>query len=46
MQSIWQLRRALHALEPEDAAELLISGIRKTKNNAEFLAKAVDTFRK
>ncbi len=46
MQSIWQLRRALHALEPEDAAELLISGIRKTKENQEFLAKAVDTFNK
>ncbi len=46
MQSIWQLRRALHALEPEDSAELLISGIRKTKENREFLAKAVDTFNK
>ncbi len=46
MQSIWQLRRALHALEPEAAAELLISGIRRTKENQEFLAKAVDTFNK
>ncbi|HCU36528.1 MAG TPA: transcription termination factor Rho [Armatimonadetes bacterium] len=46
MQSVWQLRRALHALEAEDAAELLISGIRKTRNNAEFLARAVDTFKK
>ncbi len=46
MQSIWQLRRALHALEPEDSAELLISGIRKTSNNRDFLAKAVDTFNK
>jgi transcription termination factor Rho len=46
MQSIWQLRRALHALEPDDAAELLISGLRKTKSNHEFLARAVDTFNK
>ncbi len=46
MQSIWQLRRALHALEPEQASELLISGLRKSKDNAEFLARAVETFRK
>ncbi len=46
MQSIWQLRRALHALEPENAAELLISGLRKTKSNQEFLGKAVTTFNK
>jgi transcription termination factor Rho len=46
MQSVWQLRRALHQLEADDAAELLVSGLRKTNKNAEFLAKAVDTFKK
>lgn len=44
MQSIWQVRRALHALDTENATETLIAGIRKTRNNAEFLAMAVETF--
>jgi len=45
MQRVWQLRRALHALEPDGAAETLIGGIRKTKSNAEFLLWAEQTFR-
>ncbi|MGE5532461.1 MAG: transcription termination factor Rho [Bacteroidota bacterium] len=44
MQSIWQLRRALNALDTVQATEVLMSGIRKTKTNQEFLAKAVETF--
>jgi len=45
MQRVWQLRRALHALEVEQATELLISGLRKSKTNREFLAMAEQTFR-
>lgn len=44
MQSIWQLRRALNALDTVQATELLLSGLRKTKTNQEFLAMAVETF--
>jgi transcription termination factor Rho len=44
MQSIWQIRRALHALDTENATETLISGLRKTKTNAEFMALAVESF--
>lgn len=44
MQSVWQLRRALHALETLEGTELLMSGLRKTRNNHEFLAMAVETF--
>jgi transcription termination factor Rho len=46
MQSVWQLRRALHALDTVESTELLLSGLRKTKSNQEFLAMAVDTFRR
>ncbi|MGC9319707.1 MAG: transcription termination factor Rho [Armatimonadota bacterium] len=45
MQSIWQLRKALHAMDMEAATETLISGIRKTADNAEFMAMAKETFR-
>ncbi len=45
MQSVWQLRRALHALDTAEATELLISGIRKSETNHEFLARAVETFK-
>ena len=44
MQSVWQLRRALHALDTVEATELLLSGLRKTRSNQEFLAMAVETF--
>ncbi len=44
MQSVWQLRRALHALDTVESTELLLSGLRKTHNNQEFLAMAVETF--
>ncbi len=45
MQSIWQLRKALHAMDMEAATETLISGLRKTKTNADFMAMAKETFR-
>ena len=44
MQSVWQIRRALHALDTEHATETLIAGLRKTKTNSEFMALAVDSF--
>jgi transcription termination factor Rho len=34
---VWQLRRVLHALEPQQALELLIDRMKPTKSNAEFL---------
>ena len=46
LQSVWQLRKVLHAMDPIDAAETLITGIRKTKNNSEFLAMAAQSFRR
>ncbi|MBD3292918.1 MAG: transcription termination factor Rho [Armatimonadia bacterium] len=45
MQSIWQLRKALHAMDLEAATDTLINGIRKTDTNADFLAMAKETFR-
>ncbi len=36
-QSIWKLRRILHALEPAQALELLIAKIKDTKSNTSFL---------
>ncbi len=45
MQSIWQLRKALHSMDLEASTDTLISGLRKTDNNAEFLAMAKETFR-
>ncbi len=46
MQSIWQLRNALHAMDTVDATETLLSGLRKTKSNQEFLAMAATAFRR
>jgi transcription termination factor Rho len=40
---IWQLRRVLHALEPQQALELLMEQLRKTKSNAEFLLQVQKT---
>ncbi len=45
MQSIWQLRKALHAMDLEPATDTLINGLRKTDTNADFLAMAKETFR-
>ncbi|HCA48386.1 MAG TPA: transcription termination factor Rho [Armatimonadetes bacterium] len=45
LQSIWQLRKALHAMDTEPATDTLINGLRKTKTNADFLAMAKQTFR-
>jgi transcription termination factor Rho len=40
---IWQLRRVLHALQPEQALELLMEQMRKTRSNAEFLMQVQKT---
>jgi transcription termination factor Rho len=40
---IWQLRRVLHALQPEQALELLMEQMRKTRSNAEFLLQVQKT---
>jgi transcription termination factor Rho len=34
---VWQLRRVLHALEPQQALEVLLERMKGTKSNAEFL---------
>ena len=40
---VWQLRRVLHALEPQQALELLMEQMRKTRSNAEFLIQVQKT---
>ena len=40
---VWQLRRVLHALEPQQALELLMEQLRKTNSNAEFLLQVQKT---
>jgi transcription termination factor Rho len=40
---IWQLRRVLHALDGQQALELLMDQMRKTKSNAEFLLQVAKT---
>lgn len=44
MQSVYQLRQALHNMEPPEALETLLAGLRKTKTNAEFVQLAADSF--
>ncbi len=40
---VWQLRRVLHTLEPQQALEVLMDRMRDTKSNTEFLLKVVKT---
>jgi transcription termination factor Rho len=40
---VWQLRRVLHALDSQQALELLMEQMRKTKSNAEFLLQVQKT---
>ncbi len=46
MQSVWQLRRALNVMDSPEAAETLLSGLRRTKRNQEFLAMANQSFKR
>ena len=40
---IWKLRRVLHALDQQQAIELLITKLRETKSNFEFLSQVQKT---
>jgi transcription termination factor Rho len=40
---VWQLRRVLHALEPQQALEVLVDRMKGTKSNAEFLLQVQKT---
>jgi len=40
---VWQLRRVLHALDMQQALELLLEKMRDTKSNAEFLLQVQKT---
>ena len=40
---VWQLRRVLQALQPQQALELLMEQVRKTKSNAELLIQVQRT---
>jgi transcription termination factor Rho len=40
---VWQLRRVLHALEPQQALEVLMERMKGTKSNAEFLLQVQKT---
>jgi transcription termination factor Rho len=40
---VWQLRRVLHALDAQQALELLIEKMKETKSNAEFLLQVQKT---
>jgi transcription termination factor Rho len=40
---VWQLRRVLHALDSQQALELLMERMRETKSNAEFLLQVQKT---
>jgi transcription termination factor Rho len=40
---VWQLRRVLHALEPQQALEVLMDKMKETKSNAEFLLQVQKT---
>nr|WP_206323547.1 transcription termination factor Rho [Streptomyces sp. HNM0574] len=43
LQIIWKLRRVLHALDQQQAIELLLDKLKKTKSNAEFLLQIQKT---
>ncbi|MBX5448386.1 MAG: transcription termination factor Rho [Acidothermus cellulolyticus] len=43
LQIVWRLRRVLHALDPQQALEVLIEKMRQTRSNAEFLVQVQKT---
>jgi transcription termination factor Rho len=43
LQIVWNLRRVLHALEMQQAVELLFEKLKSTKNNYEFLLQVQKT---
>ncbi|MCZ3385445.1 MAG: transcription termination factor Rho, partial [Actinomycetia bacterium] len=40
---VWSLRRVLHALESQQSLELLLSKLKETSSNAEFLLQVQKT---
>jgi len=42
---VWKLRRVLHALDQQQAIELLLDKMKQTKSNAEFLMQIAKTTR-
>jgi transcription termination factor Rho len=40
---VWQLRRVLHALDPQQALEVLLEKMKETKSNTEFLLQVQKT---
>ena len=40
---VWKLRRVLHALDPQQALELLLEKMKGTKSNVEFLMQVQKT---
>jgi transcription termination factor Rho len=40
---VWKLRRVLHALDMQQALELLLEKMKETKSNAEFLLQVQKT---
>jgi transcription termination factor Rho len=40
---VWKLRRVLHALDSQQAIELLLDKMKQTKSNAEFLMQIAKT---
>ena len=45
LQIVWKLRRVLHALDTQQALELLLEKMKETKSNAEFLLQVQKTTR-
>ena len=43
LQIVWKLRRVLHALDSQQALELLLDKMKQTKSNAEFLLQIQQT---
>ncbi|GAA2785148.1 hypothetical protein GCM10020219_065800 [Nonomuraea dietziae] len=43
LQITWKLRRVLHALDMQQALELLLEKMKETKSNAEFLLQVQKT---
>ncbi len=37
LEAVWSIRKSLNSQNPQEAAEMLITGIIRTKNNAEFI---------
>jgi transcription termination factor Rho len=43
LQVTWKLRRVLHALDMQQALELMLEKVKETKSNAEFLLQVQKT---